>query len=55
MRTTVTIDPDVAAMLDGLMKAKQSSFKEGLNSALRAGLLAGEGKRAPAPVNVPVF
>jgi hypothetical protein len=55
MRTTVTIDPDVEAMLDRLMKAKQLSFKEALNSALRAGLLAGQGKRAPAPVKVPVF
>lgn len=55
MRTTVTIDPDVEAMLQRLMKTKHLSFKEALNSALRAGLLAGLGTRPAAPVKIPVF
>ena len=55
MRTTVTIDPDVEAMLTRLMKARQMSFKEALNSALRAGLLAGLGGRPHAPVKIPVY
>jgi hypothetical protein len=55
MRTTVTIDPDVEALLTKLMKAKALSFKEALNGALRAGLLAGLGGRKLAPVTLPVF
>lgn len=55
MRTTVTIDDDVEAMLTKLMRAKGISFKEALNSALRAGLLAGTGGRRPAPVTLTVF
>lgn len=55
MRTTVTIDPDVEAMLQRLMKQKGLSFKEALNSALRAGLLAGLGGRKPVPVRMKVF
>lgn len=55
MRTTVTLDPDVEAMLRRLMKSKHLTFKEALNSALRAGLLAGLAGRPAAPVKVPVF
>ena len=55
MRTTVTIDPDVEALLAQMMKAKGLSFKEALNSALRAGLLAGLGGRKPAPVRLKTF
>lgn len=39
MRTTVTIDPDVEAMLSRTMKQKGLSFKEALNAALRLGLM----------------
>lgn len=38
MRTTVTIDPDVARRLKAAMHQSKSSFKETLNRALRAGL-----------------
>ena len=45
MRTTVTLDPDVAGMLDVLMRERGLSFKEAVNSAIRAGLAP----RAPGP------
>ena len=38
MRTTVTLDPDVEAKLSTLMRERGISFKETLNSAIRAGL-----------------
>jgi len=55
VRTTVTIDPDVEALLRRLMKEKHLSFKEALNSALRAGLVAGRAGRRASPVKVPVY
>lgn len=38
MRTTVTLDPDVAARLQLLARERGLSFKEALNRTLRAGL-----------------
>ena len=38
MRTTVTLDEDVAALLKRIMRERDISFKEAINSALRAGL-----------------
>jgi hypothetical protein len=38
MRTTVTLDPDVAAKLKEEMRRKDVSFKEALNSSIRRGL-----------------
>lgn len=38
MRTTVTLDPDVEALLRTAMKQRGQSFKDALNSAIRAGL-----------------
>ena len=38
MRTTVTLDPDVAAKLKAVARARGISFKQALNSAVRAGL-----------------
>jgi hypothetical protein len=38
MRTTVTLDQDVARMLQDAMHRSRQSFKETLNTALRAGL-----------------
>ena len=38
MRTTVTLDPDLAAKLKALARERGVSFKEALNSALRRGL-----------------
>jgi hypothetical protein len=38
MRTTVTLDADVAARLKAVARARGISFKEALNGAVRAGL-----------------
>ncbi|MEN8233434.1 MAG: antitoxin [Actinomycetota bacterium] len=38
MRTTVTLDPDVAEKLRQLMKERDITFKEAVNSTLRKGL-----------------
>jgi Ribbon-helix-helix protein, copG family len=45
MRTTVTLDPDLAAKLRALARERGVSFKQALNSALRAGLSAGPEQR----------
>ncbi|MBA3365261.1 MAG: ribbon-helix-helix protein, CopG family [Actinobacteria bacterium] len=41
MRTTVTLDPELAAKLRSLARERDVSFKEALNSALRRGLASG--------------
>ena len=38
MRTTVTLDPDVQALLKRAMREQDRSFKQALNDAVRAGL-----------------
>lgn len=38
MRTTVTLDPDVEAMVKQAMAERGITFKEALNHAIRAGL-----------------
>ena len=38
MRTTITIDPDVAERLSAFQRARGVSFKEAVNDALRRGL-----------------
>ena len=38
MRTTVTLDPDTAALLDKRMREQGVTFKQALNDAVRAGL-----------------
>ena len=38
MRTTVTLDKDAEALLRAAMKERSVSFKEALNTAIRAGL-----------------
>jgi hypothetical protein len=45
MRTTVTLDPDVQALIRTAMKERGISFKEALNSAVRTGLTQGKPKR----------
>lgn len=47
MRTTVTLDPDVEALLRKVMRERGLSFKEALNQAVRFGLGAALGRRAP--------
>jgi hypothetical protein len=51
MRTTVTLDPDVAAKLKEEMRKRGISFKEALNSSVRRGLERGEAK--PRPYRLP--
>lgn len=48
MRTTVTLDPDVEALLRRVMKERGLSFKEALNEAVRCGLTRSPGSR-PRP------
>lgn len=43
MRTTVTLDPDVEALVKQAMHERGISFKEAINLAVRAGL----GRRGP--------
>ncbi len=38
MRTTVTLDPDVAAKLRTVMRERGVSFKDAINEAVRSGL-----------------
>ncbi len=38
MRTTLTLDDDVVAMIDRTRKARDQSFREVVNEALREGL-----------------
>ncbi|MEX0658340.1 MAG: hypothetical protein WD080_04340 [Egibacteraceae bacterium] len=47
MRTTVTLEPDVAAQLKQRAQQQGISFKDALNSTLRAGLGGGGIDRAP--------
>jgi hypothetical protein len=47
MRTTVTLDPDVEAKLQALMRERGVSFKVAINDSVRAGLGMGsnQGRR----------
>lgn len=47
MRTTVTLEPDLAARLRDMARQRRISFKSAINSTLRAGLES-EGSR-PRP------
>ena len=51
MRTTVTLDPDVAALIQKQMRERQLSFKQAVNAAIRAGLGEGGGR----PFETPTF
>lgn len=46
MRTTLTLEPDVASLVKGAMRREGKTLKEVVNAALRDSLLPG-GKRAP--------
>lgn len=46
MRTTVTLDPDVVALLRKTMRASGLPFKQVLNNAVREGLHGSERKSA---------
>ena len=45
MRTTITLEPDVQALIRAAMKERGISFKDALNSAVRAGLTQRKLKR----------
>ena len=47
MRTTVTLDDDVAVKLKRLASERDISFKEALNSSVRRGIERGEAKARP--------
>lgn len=47
MRTTLTLDPDVAAKLKEVARRQGVSFKEAVNSNLRRGLAGGEPVASP--------
>lgn len=51
MRTTVTLDPDVAAKLKQVVRERGVTFKEALNSSVRRGLEGGGAK--PRPYRLP--
>jgi hypothetical protein len=52
MRTTVTLDPDVEALVRKVMRERGISFKEALNQAVRSGLTS---QAPPAPFRTPTF
>jgi len=47
MRTTVTLEPDLAAKLKDLARERDISFKSAINEAIRAGLAGAVGPRGP--------
>lgn len=51
MRTTVTLDPDVEALVKQLMRERGLSFKEALNCAVRAGLGKPRGEKFETPTH----
>jgi hypothetical protein len=56
MRTTLTLDDDVAARLRELAHRRRLPFKEVVNSVLRRGLAAQESRaESPHPFRVEVF
>jgi hypothetical protein len=50
MRTTVTLDPDVSALLQRQMQERGLSFKKALNEAVRVGLRARGGRSVTTSV-----
>jgi len=56
MRTTLTVDDDLAQSIEDLRNRKQMSFREAINQILRAGLQSLEQNQPTAkPYNGPVF
>lgn len=47
MRTTVTLDPDTAALIRARMSERGLTFKQALNEAIRAGIGSAEARREP--------
>lgn len=55
MRTTLTLDDDVAALLTRAVKRRGTSFKDTVNEALRRGLEAMAKPAPSAPYRVTPF
>ncbi len=51
MRTTIALDPDVAALVRREMRERGVTFKTAVNGAIRAGLR----RRGVAPTPTPTF
>jgi hypothetical protein len=49
MRTTVTLDPDVEALIQRAMRERGITFKQALNDAVRAGASQAPRRRAALP------
>ncbi len=54
MRTTVTLDPDVEALLRKAVRERGEPFKQVLNAAIRSGLTETR-RRAGRPFKQPTF
>jgi hypothetical protein len=52
MRTTVTLETDVARLLREAMHRSRKNFKQVLNAAIRAGLAVGQKKGPAKPFEV---
>lgn len=52
MRTTITLDPDVAALIERAMREQRLTFKAAVNEAIRRGLAA---RRSQPTVRTPTF
>ncbi len=48
VRTTITLEPDVEALVRRAMKERGLSFKQAVNAAIRAGMPGGSGSATPA-------
>ena len=55
MRTTVTLDPDVAALVRKRMRERDQSFKQALNEAIREGLVRHESAAGPIAYETPTY
>jgi hypothetical protein len=49
MRTTLTLDPDVARMIEDAVHRLRQPFKQVVNDALRRGLTPAGRRRSPSP------
>ncbi|NOX98213.1 MAG: DUF2191 domain-containing protein [Verrucomicrobia bacterium] len=55
MRTTLTIDDDIAQSVENLRNRKNLSLRDAINQLLRAGLQAVEKRSSSRPYHGPVF
>lgn len=55
MRTTLSIDDDIASSIENLKERENASLREIINQLLRAGLKAMETKQSCQPYKSPIF